>query len=74
MNILSLTLSKTPLSTDGLTGHNNSAPYSLSRMERLILLGSGHCGLDLAAAAAFSSLELIPAMSGVTVEGGAIDG
>ena len=25
MNILSLTLSKTPLSTDGLTGHNNSA-------------------------------------------------
>ena len=73
MNILSLTLSKTPLSTDGLTGHNNSAPYSLSRMERLILLGSGHCGLDLAAAA-FSSLELFPAMSGVTVEGGAIDG
>ena len=35
--------------------------YSLSRMDRLILLGSGHCGLD------FSSFEF-PAMSGVHVD------
>ena len=34
-------------------------------MDRLILLGSGHCGLDVAAD--FSSFEF-PAMSGVLVE------